>query len=80
MGETYRSDGVAHEIISSKNNGGPFHWIDVRCGARLPPQMGPANIGDSNDPVTCLACLCTTTDDLEFDEVETRMSMSEGRD
>ncbi len=59
MAETYTVNGVAHEIIEAKRRvpGGPFTWIDVRCGAVLPPQLGPANIGDENTPVTCLECL-----------------------
>jgi len=59
MNETYRVNGVTHEIVSASNRipGGRFVWIDVRCGAPLPPQLGPANIGDEDSPVTCLACL-----------------------
>ena len=58
MSETYRAGGVAHEIVNASHHvpGGRFLWIDVRCGASLPPQLGPANIGE-NEPVTCLMCL-----------------------
>lgn len=56
MSETYRVDGIAHEITGT-HGVSAFLWIHVRCGARLPPQLGPGNIGDETDPVTCLLCL-----------------------
>jgi len=53
--EVYKHQGIAHEITGSSERI-PM-YIQVRCGAQLPPQMGPGNIGDSSEPVTCLECL-----------------------
>lgn len=55
MNETFIDNerGVEHEIAGNTERVPIRIW--VRCGAEVPPQFGPSNIGAG--PVTCLACI-----------------------
>ena len=71
MTEVYKVNGVNHEIVNASHRvpDGAFIWIDVRCHAQLPPQLGPANVSDT-EPVTCLFCLGYVEPDVDPEEDE----------